>query len=118
MLETSESVTSHSRGFLRVADEDDVGLPVAADDGQLLAVIGVVEVADEFRLEVGELLSRRTVKILEPEIIGLAVTDGVNDSLAVTREQDRAVAEQHGVLCSGPFEIQEPDRLAEIDGQR
>ena len=46
--------------LLRVADEDDVGFAVAADDGELLAVEGVVEIADVFRLEVGELLSGRS----------------------------------------------------------
>jgi hypothetical protein len=38
--------------------------------GQLLAVIGIVEIADEFRLEIGELLFGRTIQVLQPEIIG------------------------------------------------
>ena len=83
-----------NRSLLRVANQDDVGFSVAAYDGELLAVIRVVEIADEFRLEVDKLLSRRTIKVPQPEIIGLAVANGVNDASAVALEHDRPIA--HG----------------------
>jgi hypothetical protein len=41
-----------------VVEQDDVGFSVASKNGQLLAIVGVVEIADELRLEIGELLSR------------------------------------------------------------
>jgi hypothetical protein len=44
-----------SRSLLRVADQHHVGFTVAADEGELFAVVGVVEVADEFRFEVSSL---------------------------------------------------------------
>src|SRR6266849_4644692 len=52
---------------LGVADEDDVGVGVAADEGELAAVEGPVEVGYFFRLEIGDLLARGTVEGLEPQ---------------------------------------------------
>jgi len=53
--------------LLRVADQHYIGFAVSADDGELFSVCGVVEIADEFRLEVGDLLSGRTVEMLSCE---------------------------------------------------
>src|SRR5579872_3983734 len=103
--------------LLRVADQHDIGLAVATDDGELLTVIRVVEIADEFGLEVGELLSRRTIQMLQPEVIGLPVANGVNDARAVAAEQDGTVAKHIGVLDAGTLAIQKPDWLAEIERQ-
>src|SRR5690349_9142021 len=109
---------SVNRSLLRVADQNDVGFPVAADDGELLAIIGVVEIADEFRLEVGELLSGRTIQMLQPQIVGLPFTNGVNDAGAVALEQDGAVAQHIGILSAGALEIQKADGLAEIEREQ
>jgi hypothetical protein len=54
-----------SRSLLQVADQHHVGFPVAANDGELFSV-GVVEIADEFRLEVCELFSGSTIQMLQP----------------------------------------------------
>lgn len=54
---------------------------MAADDGELLAIEGEVEVPDELGFEVGQLLTRRSVEILQPEIVGLAITYGIDDAL-------------------------------------
>ena len=88
-------------------DQDYVGFAVAADDGELLAVVGVVEIADVLRLEVGKLLSRRTVEMLQPEIVGLAVANRINDASAVALEHDRTIAEDYRVLGAWAFEIDE-----------
>src|SRR5215469_2956049 len=78
--------------LVRVVDQHHVGFAVPADGGELFAVVRVIEIADEFRFEVGELLAGRTIQMLQPEIVGLAVTNGVNDASAVPLEQDRAIA--------------------------
>ena len=66
---------------------------MAADDGELFAVEGPIEVADQFRLEIGDLFSRRTVEILEPEIIDIAVAHRVDNAFAVAGEADWPIAE-------------------------
>jgi hypothetical protein len=80
---------------------------VAADDGELLAVIRVVKITDKFCLEVSELLSGGTVKMLKPETVGLAVANGVNNADAVALEHDRPIARSHRVLGAGSLQIQE-----------
>lgn len=57
---------SMSRSLLRVADQHHVGFPMTANDGELFSVGGVVKVADEFRLEVCELLPGSTIQMLQP----------------------------------------------------
>jgi hypothetical protein len=49
-----------SRLLLRVAEQHHIGLAVAADDGELFAVEGEVEVADELGFEIGQLLAGST----------------------------------------------------------
>lgn len=65
---------------------------MAADHAQLGAVERPAKVGDLFRFEVGDLLSRRTVERLEPEVIGILVTEGINDSFAIVGEADRPPA--------------------------
>ncbi len=60
------SFESMSGSLLRVADQHHVGFTVAADDGELFAVVGVVEVANEFRFKVGELLAGCAIQMLQP----------------------------------------------------
>ncbi len=47
--------------------EYNIGIDVAADETESLAIEGPVKVPDAFGFEVGELLSRRTVEWLEPK---------------------------------------------------
>jgi hypothetical protein len=61
---------------------------VAAYDGDLLAVIRVIEIANEFRFKVGELFSRRTVKILDQRLSLWPSPRGINDAVAVAHEHD------------------------------
>jgi len=58
-------------GFLQ---EHNIGICVAADHTQLAAVERPVKVPDLFRFEIGDLLSRRAVKWLEPEVFSVLVT--------------------------------------------
>lgn len=74
---------SASRSLIGVADEHHVGFAVAADDGELFAIEGEVEVADEFGFEIGELLAGRAVERLQPEIVGIPITDGIDNALSV-----------------------------------
>src|ERR1035438_8220442 len=63
-------------------------MDVAADQPQLAAVERPVKLRDVFRLEVGDLLSRRTVERLEPEVISVLVRERINDSFAIRGEAD------------------------------
>jgi hypothetical protein len=69
--------------------EYNIGLGVAANHTQLATVEGPVKVHDAFRFEVGDLLSRRAIERLEPEIIGVLVTESINDSFAIMGETDK-----------------------------
>jgi hypothetical protein len=66
---------------------------VAADDGESFSVKGVVEVADELGLEVGELPARRSVEILQPNFVDIALTYGIDDAFAISAESDRTDGE-------------------------
>ncbi len=57
-------------GLLR---EHNIGIGVAAYHTQLAAVERPVKVRDLFRFEVGDLLPRRTVERLEPEVFSVLV---------------------------------------------
>ena len=54
--------------FPGVVDQHHIGFAMAANDGQLFAVGGIIEIADELRLEVSELPARSTIQMLQPEI--------------------------------------------------
>jgi hypothetical protein len=62
---------------------------VAADEAELLAVKRPEEVAEAFRLEIGDLLSRRAVERLQPEVIGILVAEGVEYSFAIGGKASR-----------------------------
>ena len=81
---------------------------MAADDGQLFAVWGIAEIADEFRLEVGDLLARSAIQVLQPEIVRSAVANGVDDAGAVVPEDNRIIAEERSVFGWRLLEIEEP----------
>jgi hypothetical protein len=61
---------------------------VAADHAQLAAIERPVKVGDLFGCEVGELLSRRTVERLKPEVIDVLVTELIDHSFAIMSEAD------------------------------
>src|SRR5258708_17923957 len=94
------------RSLLRVAYQNHVGLPVAADHGELLAIHRVIEISNKLRLEVGELFPGRAVQILQPEIVSFAVPNRVNDAFAVPSENNWAVAKSRCVLGAWPFKFQ------------
>jgi len=74
---------------LGVADEDYVGINVAANEGQFAAVGRPSKaISDVFGLEVCKLFSGRAVKRLEPEVIDVTVAGGVDDCFAVGTEAD------------------------------
>lgn len=50
--------------LLRLPDQDNIRFPVSANHRELLAVEREVEVADDLRFEIRELLAGRSVKIL------------------------------------------------------
>jgi hypothetical protein len=62
---------------------------MAANDGELFAVEGIVEVADELGFEISQLLSGRSIEILQPEIVGVAAY-GMDNPFAVGAESDRS----------------------------
>ena len=68
----------------------DVGVGVAAEHGEFAAVEGPVDLVDAFGFEVGDLLARGAIERLEPEIIGVLVTEGIHHGFAVVRKADRA----------------------------
>src|ERR1017187_5207245 len=103
--------------LLGVADEDYIGVLVAADDGESFAVLRPIEIADEFGLEVSERFSRRTVALLKPQIVGIAVTYGIRDGFAVPGEADRAIAYGRK-LRAGTLKFYKPGRLAGIERQQ
>ena len=59
---------------------------MATDDTQFSAVERPVKIPDVFRCEVGNLLSRRTVQRLKPEVIRVLVADGINYRIASLSE--------------------------------
>jgi len=63
---------------------------VAADQAKFLAVERPVKVPNVFRFEVGDLLSRRTVEGLKPEVVYVLVTDRIDDGFAILSEVDIA----------------------------
>lgn len=106
---------SASRSLLQVADEHHVGFPVAADDGELFAVEGEIEVADELGFEIGQLLTGRSVEILQPEIVGLAVAYGIDDPFAVGAESDRPDGEAEIKLRAKSFKFETARGLVGIE---
>lgn len=88
---------------------------MAADDGELLAVEGPVEIADEFGLKVGDCFSWRTGEVLEPEIIDITVAHGVDNAFAVAGQADWRVTQARKGLHTRPFEFHESRRLAGIE---
>jgi hypothetical protein len=75
-------------------------------------------IADELGFEVGQLLAGRSVEILEPEIVGLAVACGIYDPFAVGAESDRTDGEAELKLHARPFEFQEARGLVGIEGKQ
>ena len=96
--------------FPGVVDQHHIGFAMAADDGQLFAVWGIAEVADEFRLEVGDLLARSAIQVLQPEIVRSAVANGVDDAGAVVPEDNRIIAEERSVFGRRLLEIERTGR--------
>src|SRR5215471_20334842 len=78
--------------LLRVANEDDVGISVTADEAQLPAIKRPVKVSDALRSETGKLLSRRPVKRLLPQIVGILVAEGISYRFAIRREANTSLA--------------------------
>src|SRR5260370_41646614 len=74
---------------LGLLQEYNVGIGVAADESESLAIEGPVKVPDAFGFEVGDLLSRRTVERLEPEGIRVLVKARINDRFAIMGEANR-----------------------------
>src|SRR5580704_16960682 len=103
--------------LLRVADEDYVRIFVPADDSELFAVPRPIEVPYKLRLEVREYFSGRTVKRLEPDIVGIAIASGVSDGFAIRCERDGGVNEGCK-LRARTFEFYKPRRLAGIEWQQ
>jgi hypothetical protein len=91
---------------------------VAADDYKLFVVKGPVEIADELRLEISEWFSRRTVELLEPEVVGIAFVYRVDDGFAVTGEEDWSIAQGRKRLRAGTFKFYKTGRLAGIERQQ
>jgi len=104
--------------LIQIADLHHIGFPMAADDRELFAVEGEVEVADELGFEVGQLLAGRSVEILQLEIVGLAVARGIDDPLAVGAESDRTDGVAELKLHARPFEFQVARELAGIEGKQ
>src|SRR5580700_1121038 len=105
---------STRRLLLRVAEQHHIGFAVAADDGELFAVEGEVEVADDLGFKIGQLLAGRSIEILEPKIVGVAAAYGIDDPFAVGAESDRTEGVAELKLHASPFEFQEARRLARI----
>ncbi len=61
---------------------------MAADQSQLGAIERPVKVEDVFRFKVGDLLSRRAVERLEPQVVSTLVTERINHSFAIMSEAD------------------------------
>src|SRR5580658_5687533 len=74
----------------RLFEEHDIGVGVAADEAKFLAVERPVKVPNVFRFEVGDLLSRRTIEGLKPEIVYVLVADRIDDGFAILGEMDIA----------------------------
>ena len=101
--------------FPGVVDQHHIGFTMAADDGQLFPVCGIAEIADEFRLEVGELLARSALQVLQPEIVRSAVANRVDNAGAVVPEDNRIIPEERSVFGWRLLKIKEPGGLAEIE---
>ena len=101
--------------FPGVVDQHHIGFAMATDDGQLFPVRGIAEIADEFRLEVGELLARSAIQVLQPEIVRSAVANRVDNAGAVVPEDNRIIAEERSVFGWRLLKIKEPGGLAEIE---
>src|SRR5271169_759503 len=69
-------------------EQHNIRIGVAADQAELAAIERPVEIDDLFRFEVSDLLSRRTVKRLEPEVIRVLVTELIDYSFAIMRKPD------------------------------
>lgn len=69
--------------------QHNIGVGVASDHPQLVTVERPVKVCDSFRLEVRDLLARRTVERLEPEVFCILVAESINDRFAIMAEADR-----------------------------
>jgi hypothetical protein len=79
-------------GLLRgVAKEDDVGVGVATEQGELGAVEGPVKIDNLLRREIGNLSSRRAVERLEPEIGGIFFAKRIEHCLPVVGKTDETV---------------------------
>jgi hypothetical protein len=70
-------------GGERVAEKDDVGVRVLAEDGQGFAVEREVEAGDLVGRKMGELAPDRAVEGLEPEIFDAFLADGIEERFAV-----------------------------------
>ena len=56
--------------LVEIRDQHNVAIQVPAGDCQLFAVVGPVEVPNQFALEMGDLLGRTSAKRLLPEVAG------------------------------------------------
>ena len=77
--------------WLGLLQQHDVRIRVAAKHAQLAAVERPVKVLDPFRLEVRDLLSRRTVERLQPEVCPILVSQSIDHSVAIMGEADRPI---------------------------
>ena len=96
--------------LLRVSDEDDVGIDMAPDEGELAATKGPVEVAYKFRLEISDLLARRTVERLKPKVVRTGAANRIDDGFAI--------ASKANISIPGPLEFQELEILAGFGGDQ
>src|SRR5579863_4260699 len=85
---------------------------MTANHTHLAAVERPVKIRDVFRLEIGELLPRRTVERLEPEVIGVLVSDRIDHSFAIMGKVDFSPSRNRAL------QIHKSRVLGRIDGKQ
>ena len=85
-----------------VAEEDNVGVDVEAEEREVLGVVGIAEVEDLFGGEAGDLLSGRTVEWLKPEVVDAAISDDERDAFAVGSEMHAKIFDGSNITGHKP----------------
>ena len=70
-------------GFLQ---QNDIGIGVAAEKAETLAIRGPVELEDAFRIEMGDLMSGTPIDGLNPDVIDPILEDRIGDELSIGSE--------------------------------